>query len=74
MSYNSNKQLTHKQKLAVEVMAVSPRFNQKELAKELGVCDKTIVNWLNDPTVIDSIYKRYMEVAGIKKGMYKLVG
>jgi DNA-binding XRE family transcriptional regulator len=66
MSYNSNKQLTHKQKLAIEVMAVSPKFNQKELAKELGVCNKTIVNWLNDPTVIDAIYKRYMEVAGIK--------
>jgi hypothetical protein len=47
-------------------MAVSPKFNQKELAKELGVCNKTIVNWLNDPTVIDAIYKRYMEVAGIK--------
>ena len=66
MSYNSNKQLTHKQKLAIEVMAVSPKFNQKDLAIEIGVCDKTISNWLNDPTVIDAIYKRYMEVAGIK--------
>ena len=66
MSYNSNKQLTHKQKLAIEVMAVSPKFNQKELANHIGVCDKTISNWLNDPLVIDAIYKRYMEVAGIK--------
>jgi hypothetical protein len=66
MSYNSNKQLTQKQKLAVEVAAVSPNINQKEIAKHLGVCNKTITNWLNDPIVIDAIYKRYMEVAGMK--------
>ncbi len=66
MSYNSNKQLTHKQKLAVEALAVSPSINQKEIAINLGVCDKTIGNWLNDPLIIDAIYKRYMEVAGMK--------
>jgi hypothetical protein len=66
MSYNSNKQLTHKQKLAVEALALSPKLNQKEIAENIGVCNKTIVNWLNDPLVIDAIYKRYMEVAGIK--------
>ena len=65
MSYNANKQLTHKQKLAVEALALSPSLNQKEIATNLGVCNKTIVNWLNDPIVIDAIYKRYMEVAGI---------
>ena len=66
MSYNSNKQLTHKQKLAVEVMASSPQINQEQLAKDLGICRKTITNWLNDPLVIDALYNRYMEVAGIK--------
>ena len=44
MSYNSNKQLTHKRKLAVEVMASSPQINQEQLAKDLGICRKTISN------------------------------
>ena len=60
MSYNSNKQLTHKQKLAVEALAVSPSINQKEIAINLGVCDKTIGNWSSDPLIIDAIFKRYM--------------
>ena len=50
--------------LAVEMLAMSPGLTQKELAKSLEVTTPTVRTWLNDPMFIDTLYKRYMEVAG----------
>ena len=57
-------ELTHKQRLAVEVLSSNLEINQKQLAQKMGVNRKTIQNWMTDPIIIDAIYKRYMEVAG----------
>ena len=50
--------------LAVEMLALSPNLTQKDLADKLGVEARTVSNWLNSPSFIDLLYKRYMETAG----------
>ena len=52
--------------LAIELISNNPSIHQKVVAKQLGVDERTVRNWLTDPDFIDEIYKRYMEVSGIE--------
>ena len=46
-------------------MALNPGIKAAELSKKLNVSIETISNYRTDPDVIDMIYDRFMEVAGI---------
>ena len=52
-------------KLCAELIALNPEITSSKLAKELGVSLATINNYRSDIAVIDMIYDRFMEVAGI---------
>ena len=52
--------------IAIELISSNPSMHQKAIAKQLGVDERTVRNWLTDPDFIDEIYKRYMEVSGIE--------
>ena len=58
--YNPNQQM------AIELLALDPGLNGKQLAKTIGVDVATVRKWLRNPDFIDIAYKRYMEVAGIE--------
>jgi len=49
---------------AIEMLASNAQLSNRELAKIVGVNKVTINAWMNDKDFIDSIYHRYMEVAG----------
>ena len=50
--------------LAIELLAMSPSISKTDLAKQLGISKPTLNKWMADPLVIDTWYKRYMEIAG----------
>tara|TARA_R110002020_G_scaffold128614_1_gene288261 strand:+ start:115 stop:798 length:684 start_codon:yes stop_codon:yes gene_type:complete len=54
-----------RKKLCAELIALNPEITSSKLAKELGVSLATINNYRSDIAVIDMIYDRFMEVAGI---------
>ena len=49
---------------AIDMIASNPGIKVKDVAKKLGLHTNTLSNWVNNPDVIDRIYKRYMQVAG----------
>ena len=54
-----------RKKIMAELMALNPAIKASELSKKLNVSVETISNYRNDPDVIDMIYDRFMEIAGI---------
>ncbi len=54
-----------RKKILAEIMALNPTIKASELSKKLNVSIETINNYRSDPDVIDMIYDRFMEVAGI---------
>ena len=54
-----------RKKMVAEMMALNPGIKAAELSKKLNVSIETISNYRTDPDVIDMIYDRFMEVAGI---------
>ena len=54
-----------RKKIVAEMMALNPGIKAAELSKKLNVSIETISNYRTDPDVIDMIYDRFMEVAGI---------
>ena len=56
--------LSHKQRLACELMASQPRVKSREIAESIGVCLRTVERYKADPIFIDSVYKRFMEISG----------
>lgn len=50
--------------LAIELRANNPNMTQKEISEKVGVVPSTIRNWFSNPSVIDAIYERFMQVAG----------
>tara|TARA_Y100000593_G_C4236164_1_gene299663 strand:- start:163 stop:837 length:675 start_codon:yes stop_codon:yes gene_type:complete len=49
---------------AIDMLARNPGTKYRDIGEKLGVSTTTIGNWLSSPSVIDRLYKRYMEVAG----------
>ena len=60
----SNSTLARK-KLIAELIAMNPNITSSKIAKELGVSLSTVNNYRSNIEVIDMIYDRFMEVAGI---------
>ena len=52
--------------LAIELLSSNPDMNLQQVASRCDVTDRTINNWLKDPNFVDTVYTRYMEVAGIE--------
>ena len=64
------KSMLHRKKIVAELIALNPNISCAKIAKELNVHIDTIVNYRADPAVIDMIYDRFMEVAGIHYQRY----
>jgi len=63
------KELKDKKQLAIELYVGDLNLTQKAIAEEVGVSYQSILNWFNDPKIIDTIYKRYMEIRGMRLPM-----
>ena len=50
---------------AINLMASDLTLTYKDIANKTGVHPKTLTRWIQNGEFIDSVYKRYMEVAGI---------
>ena len=59
------KETLHRKKLVAELVAFNPNISSAKIAKDLGIHLNTVLNYKADPNVIDMIYDRFMEVAGI---------
>ena len=53
-----------KQSMAIEYIATNPDTTNREMAKVLGMDEKTIGKWRNDPKFIEFVYDRFMEITG----------
>lgn len=53
-----------KQSLAIEYLATNPDATNTEIAHHLGVTTKKIGKWRNNPTFIECVYDRFMEITG----------
>ncbi len=53
-----------KQSLAIEYLATNPDATNTEIAHHLGVTAKKIGKWRNNPTFIECVYDRFMEITG----------
>ena len=62
----SMKLMKNEKKRVIETYCKSPQITMKDLASTTNISYQTLMNWMHDPTFIDQIYKRYMEVAGIE--------
>ena len=51
--------------MIAELIALNPNIKSSEISNKLNVSSATINNYRADPVVIDMIYDRFMEVAGI---------
>ena len=60
----SNSTLARK-KLVADMIATNPNITSSQIAKQLNVSLATINNYRSNSEVIDMIYDRFMEVAGI---------
>ena len=60
-----HKETLHRKKLLAELVAFNPNISSAKIAKDLGIHLNTVLNYKADPKVIDMIYDRFMEVAGI---------
>jgi len=60
----SNSTLARK-KIVSEIIALNPGISSSKIAKDLNIHIETVKNYRSDPKVIDMIYDRFMEVAGI---------
>ena len=49
---------------AIDMIAMNPGIKYKDVAKKLGIHNNTLTYWMNNPDVIDKVYKRYMQIAG----------
>ena len=54
-----------RKKIVAEMMALNPGIKAAELSKKLNVSIETISNYRTDPDVIDMVYDRFMEIAGV---------
>ena len=54
-----------RKKIVAEMMALNPGIKAAELSKKLIVSVETISNYRTDPDVIDMVYDRFMEIAGV---------
>ena len=54
-----------RKKMVAEMMALNPGIKAAELSKKLNVSIETISNYRTDPDVIDMVYDRFMEIAGV---------
>ena len=54
-----------RKKIVAEMMALNPGIKAAELSKKLNVSVETISNYRTDPDVIDMVYDRFMEIAGV---------
>ena len=50
---------------AVDMMASDLTLTYKDIAEKLGIHKKTLGRWLKNGDFIDTVYKRYMEIAGV---------
>ena len=50
---------------AVDMLASDLTLTYKDIANKIGVHPKTLMRWLKNGDFIDSVYKGYMEVAGV---------
>ena len=53
-------------KTAIELTATNPNLSVKDIAKELGISDRTLIKWRSDPNFLEAVEKRYMVVLGSK--------
>jgi len=53
-------------KTAIELTATNPNLSVKDIAKELGISDRTLIKWRSDPNFLEAVEKRYMIVLGSK--------
>ena len=46
--------------LAAELLALNPHLTIQKVAKKVGVTERTILLWKQDPNFVEAIYDRYM--------------
>ena len=46
--------------LATELLALNPHLSVDQVAKKVGVTERTIMLWKQDPNFVEAIYDRYM--------------
>ncbi len=51
---------------AIELLANNVKIDNKTIAEKIGVSAPTLRYWLSDSEFSEALYKRYMEVAGIR--------
>ena len=49
---------------AIDMVAKNPGIKYNEVAKKLGLHNNTLTNWMNNPDIVEKVYKRYMQIAG----------
>ena len=54
-----------RKKIVSNLIALNPNISSSKIAKELNIHIDTVQKYRSDPKVIDMIYDRFMEVAGI---------
>ena len=54
-----------RKKIVSNLIALNPNISSSKIAKELNIHIETVKKYRSDPNVIDMIYDRFMEVAGI---------
>jgi len=54
-----------RKKIVSNLIALNPNISSSKIAKDLNIHIETVKNYRSDPKVIDMIYDRFMEVAGI---------
>ena len=54
-----------RKKIVSNLIALNPNISSSNIAKELNIHIETVKKYRSDPNVIDMIYDRFMEVAGI---------
>jgi len=54
-----------RKKIVSNLIALNPNISSSKIAKELNIHVDTVQKYRSDPKVIDMIYDRFMEVAGI---------
>ena len=52
--------------LAAELLALNPHLTIQKVAKQVGVTERTVHLWKQDPNFVEAIYDRYMLEFGIE--------
>lgn len=58
--------LSHKQRIAVDIMATTPGISQANIASQLDMSAREIARWMQNSNFIEAAYDRYIELNGLR--------